>query len=167
MPENTTLADKLTSEGDRILSMFGGFSPLQWQMEIYTEGEVWTIRDILSHFVFSERGLLRLFKQIQSGEGGISEDFSIDRYNTSQMNKNRVLDPGDLLDQFQSVRADTVSWVKDLTLSDLDLVGRHPFLGETTLREMIKMLYLHPQIHYRDIKKTMEKAASSPDSASE
>jgi hypothetical protein len=40
--------------------------------------------------------------------------------------------------------------------SDLELQGRHPFLGMTSIREMVKMLYLHNQIHYRDLKKVLK-----------
>ena len=39
---------------------------------------------------------------------------------------------------------------------ELEIKGRHPFLRETVLREMIKMLYLHNQIHYRDFKKVLK-----------
>ena len=45
-----------------------------------------------------------------------------------------------------------IAWVLLVSDSDLEKIGRHPFLGQTTLREMIKMVYLHNQIHIRDIK---------------
>jgi len=38
---------------------------------------------------------------------------------------------------------------------ELEIQGRHPFLGETVIREMIKMLYIHNQLHYRDVKRTI------------
>ena len=44
----------------------------------------------------------------------------------------------------------------DLKESDLEKQGRHPFLGMTTLREMIKMLYIHNMTHYRDMKKVLK-----------
>jgi hypothetical protein len=34
-------------------------------------------------------------------------------------------------------------------------MGRHPFMGQTQLREMIKMLYIHNLTHYRDMKKAL------------
>jgi hypothetical protein len=39
---------------------------------------------------------------------------------------------------------------------ELKIIGRHPFLEVTTIREMVKMLYLHNQIHYRDLKKVLK-----------
>jgi hypothetical protein len=34
--------------------------------------------------------------------------------------------------------------------------GRHPFMGQTQLVEMLKMLYLHNQLHFRDFRKLVE-----------
>ena len=155
MSELTDLADKLTSEGERFVAFFSGLTDAQWQTEVYTEGATWTIRNILAHFVTSERGLVRLFEQIRQGGAGSPDDFSIDRFNASQQEKTKELTPSELLEQYKSVRADSVNWVRGLQDSDLVIQGRHPFLGQTPMREMIKMLYLHNQIHYRDLKKAM------------
>ena len=62
----------------------------------------------------------------------------------------------DLLEQYKQVRAESIKWVSGLKDEELDIKGRHPFLGETVIREMIKMLYLHNQLHYRDLKKVLK-----------
>ena len=67
MSEITELAEKLKSEGEKMASIFNGLSDEQWNQEVYTEGSTWTIRNILSHFVTSERGLLKLFEKIRQG----------------------------------------------------------------------------------------------------
>lgn len=156
MSELNDLADKLRSEGEKFYSLFAGLTDEQWQMEVYTEGETWTIRNVLSHFVTSERGLLKLFERIrQTGEGS-SEDFSIDRYNAAQQKRTKDLSPQELLEEYKAIRSDSVAWTMSLEESELEKQGRHPFLGMTTLREMIKMLYLHNQLHYRDMKKVLK-----------
>jgi len=156
MSEITELADKLKSEGKKFYALFAGLNDDQWSTEVYTEGATWTIRNVLSHFVTSERGLMKLFEQIRQGGAGSSEDFSIDRYNAAQQEKTRELPPADLLEQYKAVRADSIAWTVSLSETDLEKQGRHPFLGMTTIREMIKMLYLHNQIHYRDMKKVLK-----------
>lgn len=156
MSELNELADKLRTEGEKFFALFAGLTDAQWGAEVYTEGETWTIRSVLSHFVTSERGLVRLFERIrQTGEGS-SDDFSIDRYNAAQQQKTKDLTPQELLEQFKAIRSDSIAWTLSLDESDLEKVGRHPFLGMTTLREMIKMLYLHNQIHYRDMRKALK-----------
>lgn len=156
MSELNDLADKLKSEGEKFFALFAGLTDDQWQMEVYTEGETWTIRNVLAHFVTSERGLVRLFERIRLTGEGASDDFSIDRYNASQQEKTKDLPPQELLEQYRAIRADSIAWTLSLDEADLEKQGRHPFLGMTTLREMIKMLYLHNQIHYRDMKKVLK-----------
>ena len=156
MSELNELADKLRSEGEKFFALFAGLTDDQWQMQVYTEGETWTIRNVLSHFVTSERGLVRLFERIRLTGEGASDDFSIDRYNASQQERTKDLPPQELLEQYRAIRADSIAWTLSLDEVDLEKQGRHPYLGMTTLREMIKMLYLHNQIHYRDMKKVLK-----------
>ena len=156
MSEISELAEKLRSEGEKFIGIFSGLTANQWQTEVYTEGATWTICNVLSHFVTSERGLVKLFEQIRQGGGGVTDEFSIDRYNASQQEKTKDLSAAELLEKYKSTRAETVAWVSGLKESNLELTGRHPFLEVTTLREMVKMLYIHNQIHYRDFKKMLK-----------
>lgn len=153
MSEVTELAEKLKSEGERFVSIFSGLTDEQWNQEVYTEGSTWTIRNVLSHFVTSERGLIKLFEQIRQGGAGAADDFSIDRYNAAMQERSKDLSVSELLEQYKLVRANSISWVSSLKDEELEIMGRHPFLQMTTIREMIKMLYIHNMTHYRDIKK--------------
>jgi hypothetical protein len=150
------LAERLKKEGAKVVAYFSTLTDEQWQTEVYTEGETWTIRNVLAHFVTSERGLLKLFERIRQGGPGAADDFSIDRYNASQQQKTRNLTSQELLEQYVEVRANAVEWVSDLSEEELVMEGRHPFLGQVQLVEMIKMLYLHNQIHFRDFRKLVE-----------
>lgn len=156
MSEIAELAAKLKTEGEKIVSIFSTLTDEQWQTEVYTEGTTWTIRNILSHFVTSERGLLKLFEQIRQGGPGAADDFSIDRYNAAMQARTQELTPQALLEEYKSIRADAIAWTSALSETELEKEGRHPFLGMTTIREMIKMLYIHNLTHYRDMKKVLK-----------
>jgi hypothetical protein len=156
MSEITELAEKLKSEGERFVSIFNSLSDEQWNQEVYTEGARWTIRNMLSHFVTSERGLLKLFQRIRNGEQGAPDDFSIDRYNAAMQERTKQATPGELLEQYKEVRANAIEWVSGLQAAELEITGRHPFLGHTAIRDMIKMLYIHNLNHYRDMKKALK-----------
>ncbi|HMZ09071.1 MAG TPA: DinB family protein [Anaerolineales bacterium] len=156
MSESIELAEKLKSEGERMAVFFSELTDDQWVSEVYTEGATWTIRNVLSHFVTSERGLVKLFERIRATGEGAAEDFSIDRYNAAQQQKTESLSPAELLEQYKQVRAESVRWVSSLKDEELEIKGRHPFLGETIIREMVKMLYLHNQLHYRDVKRAIK-----------
>lgn len=156
MPETPAfLAERLKVEGDKTLAFFTSLRPEQWKAMVYTEGETWTIRNVLAHFVTAEKGFLTLFADIRNGGPGAAEDFDIDRYNASQQRRAQEISYVELLEQFKVVRAKMIAMVTGFTDDDLSKIGRHPFLGKTTLAEMIKMIYRHNQIHYRDIRKVM------------
>ena len=156
MSEIAELAEKLKIEGERMYAFFADLTDDQWDKEVYTEGTTWSIRNVLSHYVTSERGLVQLFERIRATGEGAADDFSIDRYNASQQEKTKDLLPADLLEQYKPVRAESIRWVGGLKDEELDIQGRHPFLGETVIREMVKMLYLHNQLHYRDVKRALK-----------
>ena len=156
MSEITELAQKLKSEGEKFAAFFGGLTDDQWKKEVYTEGSVWTIRNILSHLMTSERASVKLFENIRQGGNGAAEDFVIDRYNASQQEKTKELIPIQLLEQYEAMRAQMIEWVSGISDLDLEKTGRHPFLGVTTLREMIKMIYIHNQTHYRDLRRVLK-----------
>jgi uncharacterized damage-inducible protein DinB len=148
--------ERLRKEGEKAVAYFSALTDEQWRTEVYTEGATWTIRNVLAHFVTSERGLLKLFKNIRAGGVGASDDFSIDRYNARQQEKTKNLSPAELLEQFEAVRAELAEWVSKLSQDDLVIEGRHPYLGQVQLSEMIKMIYLHNQLHFRDLRKLVE-----------
>ena len=156
MSETADLAQKLKTEGEKFAAIFGGLTDEQWIKEVYTEGSVWTIRNILSHLMTSERAFTKLFENIRQGGQGVPDDFVIDRYNASQQEKTKDLTPQELLEQYKAIRSQMVEWVSGISDSDLDKTGRHPFLGVTTLREMVKMVYIHNQTHYRDLRRVLK-----------
>lgn len=156
MSETARLAQKLTYEGAKLVLFLEALDEEQWRVEVYTEGSVWTIRSILAHLVTAESAFIKLFASIRDGGQGVSEDFSIDRFNARQQEKTSLFAIGELLAQFRSGRNEMVGFVSALEDADLEKVGRHPFLQVTTLREMIKMVYVHNQIHYRDLKRALK-----------
>ncbi len=156
MSEAATLAEKLRTEGEKFSNHFAALTEQQWSQAVYTEGSTWTVRSILAHLMTAERAFLKLFEDIRQGGAGASQDFVIDRYNARQQEKMRDATVAELLEQYRATRARMIAWVAALEDADLERVGRHPFLGETTLREMIKMIYIHNQTHYRDIRKALQ-----------
>ena len=107
----------------------------------------------MAHFVSAENSFLKLFDGIRQGGDGVSDGFDVNRFNESQVAKMKRMPPKKLLDAYIEVRAKMIAWVETLSDDDLQKEGRHPFLDKTTLEEMIKLVYRHNQIHYRDMRK--------------
>jgi len=146
-------ADRLKSEGDKTFAFFSSLKNEDWEIVVYSEGSEWTAENVLAHFVSAEQGFIRLFKDILAGGKGSAEDFDIDRYNAKQQGLVKGASRQDLMDLFKDSRSEMISFVGSLSIEDLLREGRHPFLGLTSLAEMIKMVYRHNQIHHRDLRK--------------
>ena len=157
MDESNALAEKLRVEGEKLGSFMTGLVEPEWNAEVYTEGAIWTVQNIFAHLMTAERAFLRLFDQIRHGGEGLPEDFVIDRYNASQQRRTKHLSRRELMEEFQAAREAMIELVQGLSGDELELRGRHPFLGETTLREMVKMIYIHGQTHYRDVRRALKR----------
>lgn len=148
------LADRLENEGEKTRAYFSNLEEEEWSRPIYSTGPAWDLSQILAHFITAEQAFQVLIHNIRSGGPGAYPGFDIDAFNQEAVAAVDHLLPGMLLEQFAVVRRATVELVRDLQEEDLSRQGRHPFLGETSLLEMIKLIYRHNQIHLREVRQT-------------
>jgi hypothetical protein len=150
-----SLAERLLEDGQKTIRFFDNLSADQWQTPVYSEGSLWTVRQVLAHFVSSEISFTRLIENILEGGSGTPEDFDLDAYNERKVAQMQIASPGDLLNQYHEARQRNVSLVSSLTLEQLGKEGRHPFLGVAPLTGIIKLIYRHNQIHLRDVRRLL------------
>ena len=156
MPETLErLADKLREEGNKTLAFFQAIHDDQWEQQIYTDGSHWNIRKILAHLAEAETSLNSLLKNILNGGSGVPEGFDIDRYNESHVPRLDGLAIDELMALYENSRKANILLVSGMRPEELNLQGRHPFLGMTTIEEILKMLYRHNQLHQRDIRRAI------------
>ncbi len=149
------LSQRLLREGAKTAAFFAGLTPADWGKTVYSEGPAWTVRQVFAHFVSTEANMLRLVKDIASGGKGVPENFNIDLFNHEEVARMDSSSLPGLLECFQEFRQQTASWIARLSPEDLEKRGHHPFLGLAPLAEIIKLIYLHNQIHQRDIRKVL------------
>jgi len=155
-PRCEKLVERLRASSSRTREFFQAIEPDQWYAQVYTEGACWTVRHILAHFVVTEASIARLVKYILEGNPGVPADFDIDQFNEREVNCFSKLPAEMVLQRFEERRAEMIALVSQMSDADLDRQGRHPWLGMTSVEEMIKLMYLHNQIHQRDIRKTLD-----------
>ncbi len=149
------LAERLRHEGEKTTAFFQGLSPDAWKQVVYAEGGLWTVRQVLAHFVSVEGEMFRLVENIAADGKGAPEDFSIDAFNQREVAALDDVPPPSLIELFQAYRRRTADWTAGLTPGDLEKQGRHPYVGTATLAEIIRLIYRHNQIHQRDIRKLL------------
>lgn len=149
------LAGRLREEGSKVREFFLGLPPQMWDMQVYSDGTQWTVRQVLAHIASAENSMGRLVKNILAGGAGSPADFDIDTYNERKVLEQKNQPVAELIRLFAESREANSLLTANLTPADLARVGRHPFLGIVPLSEIIKMIYRHDQIHLRDLRKLL------------
>lgn len=153
--EVTDLSEKLAREGEKTLAFFLQVAPDEWDTRVYEDGARWTVSELLIHVTETESDMPRLIRAILEGGEGVPAGFDLDAYNLNQVQKAERLSPNAWIALFKERRAATVRIVSGLSEMDLKKRGRHPFLGQTEVVEMIRLMYLHLQLHQRDIRRAL------------
>jgi len=115
----------------------------------------WTPRQVVAHLLDGERTdwSVRARSILDHGEGWPFTPY--DREASVAEAHRQPL--ADLLDAFESARADNVAWLRDIGLSESDLsrTGTHPALGRVTLRELLATWVAHDHGHVLQIARTL------------
>jgi hypothetical protein len=153
---------RLTSEKERVLAYFDSLTDRDWDQQIYTTGSRWRARHLLAHFVSAERAFVVLLQVILAGGEGTPPGFDIDDFNESEVSGYDTSELQRLLEQFAAAREQVISLVQVMKPTDLQLTGRHPWFGDTTIGDMLKLIYRHNMIHLRDLRRAMSTKAPVP-----
>jgi len=145
------LVEKLSRGLAKSLEIFHAVESDEWAQPIFEEEDSWDLKDLMAHFIFSEKSLFAIAQDIASGGNGSPLGIDIDEFNREEMAKYRTMAMDELLAMLSQVRKTTMDWVEGLDESDLDKVGNHPVLGESTLETVIFSIYAHQLLHMREV----------------
>lgn len=146
---------RLRDEGGKLLALFESLTPAQWAMTIYTDGMVWTIKDLLAHQISAERKFQFYGRDILSGGAGAPEDFVINTFNNAEVAALTDRSVADLMIDLRATRQATIDLVGTIDDQQFALRGRHPFFGMMSIDEMFKLIYRHNMMHARDIRRAL------------
>lgn len=147
----TELTGRLRKGIEKTAAIFGALEPAQWEMVLYPGPPVWTVRDLLAHFLSAEEGLLGLVQDIAAGGRGTPPGFDYDAYNAQEQERLANIPPQRLLADLLAARERTIGWVTGLSEEQLARRGFHPALGELTVEEFIIAIYGHQLMHMREL----------------
>ncbi len=128
--------------------------PDAWTMS--NEGDkTWTPYDVVGHLCHGERAdwIPRLKRILESGEAKPFDKY--DRFAQERESKGKSL--GQLLDEFEELRAANLRTVSSMKLKpeDLQRRGMHPSLGPVTLANLLATWAAHDLTHLHQISRIM------------
>jgi DinB family protein len=134
-------------------------APAEWTM--CNEGpDTWSPYDILGHLIHGEETdwIPRARIIIEHGEAKAFETF--DRF--AQFEKSKGKSPGELLDEFESLRKENLAALEEMKITSDQLArrGTHPELGRVTLSELLATWVAHDLSHIAQAVRVMSRQYS-------
>lgn len=117
--------------------------------------------DVVGHLIHGDKTDWR-DRTVMILEHGTEKTFvPFDRFGQFEASKGKSL--ATLLDEFEKLRSDRLTWLKSLKLNedDFDKRGTHPDLGEVTLRQLLSTWVIHDLTHIAQITRVMAKQYKS------
>lgn len=111
----------------------------------------WTIRQTVAHLVSAEASMVALCQRIVAGEGGTRDDFDLNRFNASQVEKRSQMPLADLLAHLESNRQNTIAYLATLSPADLQQTGRHGSGQILSVAKILAVIGQHEANHAREI----------------
>jgi hypothetical protein len=124
--------------------------PHSWLNERDTP-QGWQARDVVGHLISAELDDWLPRAEIILRHGTRRPFTPFDRFQHEERDVGIPL--SDLIDRFASLRAEGIRRLREMVLddSDLDRLGRHPELGEVTLRQHVATWTVHDLDHVAQI----------------
>jgi hypothetical protein len=111
----------------------------------------WTARDVVGHLISAEiaNWIPRVTMVVEKGTGEAFDGF--DRF--AHVERDTGVPLTALVDRFGALREASLRRLRELVTSDADLErrGRHPELGEVTLRQLLSAWTVHDLDHLQQI----------------
>ncbi|RMG96080.1 MAG: DinB family protein [Chloroflexi bacterium] len=150
--KKSIIREKLTRTRAELMAFIQQVDEATWQKEVYSEGDHWTMADILRHLVDAERGMTRLMIRIQEGHEGVPPDFDQARWNRRAIEKSRQKSIQELIEEMSENRQQLLAFIETIQPDDWQKKGRHASLRILSIEEICHLIADHEERHLRDMR---------------
>jgi hypothetical protein len=136
---------------DTILDQVGD----RWDVQVYSEGAAWTVRQLGIHLMITDKGHNNTLKGIANGEEPIPADFDLERYNKRSVEKRAETSIEEIRAGLAAAAAERNAWLDTIDDATLDKKGRHGSMKILTVEEILKVVENHDRDHGGDIARVL------------
>ena len=120
--------------------------------------EGWSIADVVAHLiVINERGLRERVEGMLAADNPTVPDVNEEESLAASGLRGRPA--SELLDRFESERAEVVAWLDTLSAADLARPGRHELVGPITAADVVHHMAYHDGLHVAQIARMLASPA--------
>ncbi len=150
LKELEPIADKLI-ESHRLLSRTLDAITDEKATQIMVTPE-WSVKDVVAHLAGAEREMSVVAKRMaQRQDPQLPPNFSNDANNARMVAKRKDQPLSQVRAELDTVHRELLSFLESITPDQLSLMGQHPLAGETTLKDLLVIIYSHQMSHGNEI----------------
>ena len=149
------LALRIEAEGRKTAAFMRGLNEIDLAQVIYSGSPPWQAREILAHLASAQATVLHTLVSVLAGGPGLDRAMDLDAFNAAEVARLAYLPAAQLIAQFEEDCAALTARVAQLTRDDLTRRCWHPWLGDTTPEETLRLAYRHTMIHVRDMRRAV------------
>ena len=149
------LASRIEAEGRKAAAFLRALDETNLAQIIYSESPPWQAREILAHLTSAQATVLRTLVSVLAGGPDLDRDMDLDAFNAAEVARLAGLPAAQLVAQFEQDCAALTTRVAQLTRDDLTRRCWHPWLGDTTVEETLRLAYRHTMMHVRDMRRAV------------
>lgn len=150
--KKTTYEQQLTASREQLKTLLASLNDEQWETTVVSEGDTWTVQDIVAHLVENEAGMSIHIYKTRQGRETVPEGFDLAQWNAGVKKRMGDLSRDELLTKMDEVRAKTLEGLHSLEEHEWSLQGRHPAEGLITIEQYYQTIAGHDDGHAKDIK---------------
>ena len=133
----------------RVHAALDRVGPAGWARPSPNEG--WAVRELLAHLATAEAGFVKTFTRMAAGEGGVPDDFDIDRWNAGQLRRQTETGVEQLRTTLATAHREMLALLDRLDDTALDRRGRMSIGIEGNVEDGFRLCASHKRGHTADI----------------
>ncbi len=150
------LRQTIQADNAASLAIFKRLTADQWERPVPSdEGADWKARDVLNHAAISESGQLVVIQRLLAGQGGVPEDFDINRYNRRSVQKQAERTVEEMLAAIARDHAQVLAALEGVSEADLDKIGRHARGDTLSVAQFFNRITEHRRQHAQELAKNL------------
>ncbi len=154
--KKSELKQKLAQTRANLENLLASLTPEQWCTPVISEGNTWTVLDVVAHLAENERGMSIHIHKIRHGKETVPEGFDLTQWNAGLKERAGTPTPAELLQTLAQTRAKTLEVLETIRDDEWRLTGHHPARGLITIEQYYETMAGHDAGHTDDIKTALE-----------
>jgi uncharacterized protein (TIGR03083 family) len=146
---------RLAETRAELQSLLASLDEEQWQTLVFSEGNSWTVLDVVAHLIENERAMSIHVHKIQQRKATVPEDFDIHEWNAGLKERMGNPTPQQLLESLAETRIRTLEKMDTIKGKQWYLMGHHPVRKRISIEQYYETIFLHEMFHTIDIKKAL------------